>query len=77
MTLKEILDLIRDEEARIEVEYYKYYTKEDEYMYFSFWLSDYRQIGDRITSYLDNKVISVSFDDQNEKQSQILIHIEV
>lgn len=77
MTLKEILDLIQDEEARIEVEIYKYYTREDKSKYFSFWLSDYRQMGDRITSYLDNKVSSIRFDGLNEKQSQILIEIEI
>lgn len=73
MTLRDFLKLIQDEELRIEIEVD---TGENEYKYFSFWLSDYVELGGRITSYIDCEVESIRFSDFNDPHSELLIHIE-
>ena len=73
MTLRDFLKLIQDEELRIEIEVD---TGEEEYSYFSFWLSDYVELGNRITSYIDYDVESIRFNDFNDPHSELLIHIE-
>lgn len=72
MTLKEYLSLIFDEEVRVELEIE---TKgEDDYLYASFWLSDFR-IGYR-SEYSDWAVDGVSFIPKKDKIAEISIHIK-
>lgn len=71
MTLKEYLSLIRDEDVRIELEID--IEEERDYLYTSFWLSDFR-IGYR-SEYSDWTVKSVSFFPEKDRMAEISIHI--
>lgn len=71
MKLKEYLSLIVDEEVRVELEIET--EGEDEYLYASFWLSDFR-IGYR-SEYSDWTVEGVSFFPEKDKIAEISIHI--
>lgn len=71
MTLKEYLSLIVDEEVRVELEIET--EGEDDYLYASFWLSDFR-IGYR-SEYSDWTVKSVSFIPEKDSRAEISIHI--
>ena len=71
MTLKEYLTLIVDEEVRVELEIET--EGEDDYLYKSFWLSDFR-IGYR-SEYSDWTVGGVSFIPEKDSRAEISIHI--
>lgn len=72
MALKEYLSLIADEEARIELEL-DIETKGD-YLYKSFWLSDFR-VG-CLSEYSEWTVEGVSFIPEKDESAEILIRIE-
>ena len=59
MKLKDFLKYFSDEEARIELEIDK--RDKSDYIYESFWFSDYYIGSDESTKYNDYKVIGFSF----------------
>lgn len=71
MTLKEYLNLIVDDDVRIEIEID--IEEEDDYQYKSFWLSDFRE-GFR-SEYSECTVGSVSFIPEKDSRAEISIHI--
>lgn len=71
MTLKEYLSLILDEDVRIEIELDV--EGEDEYLYKSFWLSDFRE-GFR-SEYSEWVVGGVSFIPEKDSKAEISIYI--
>lgn len=73
MTLEEFLSLIRDEEARIEVE-----INDDtsDYRYLNFWLSDYRSNLDVVKHYKDSFVEGICFSTR-EDESEITICVKI
>lgn len=72
MILKDFLKLITDEEARIELEIDS--KDAEEYLYESFWLSDYRSDLDTAKYYNDYKVTGFRF---NTEFSESDITIEI
>ena len=74
MTLQEFLSLMSDEEVRIELEIDVY--DEEEYLYTSFWLSDFRTELDTNKYYKDWAVVSFSFENIFDRTAQITIMIE-
>lgn len=74
MTLQEILGLISDEEARVELGIDV--EGEKAYLYDSFWLSDYRELDDVVKCYRGWTVEGISFEHIMDKQAQIVIIIK-
>ena len=70
MILQELLSLIQDEEARIELEID--IEGESDYQYKSFWLSDYR-VGTSGQTYKDWAVENISFMPGNNADIMITI----
>ena len=73
MTLDEVLRLIHDEEARIEVEIN---DGTSDYHYLNFWLSDYRSGLDIVKYYQDCTVDNISFL-TIERESEITICVKI
>jgi len=73
MTTQELLTYIQDEEARILLEIDE--DKED-YQYYSFWLSDYREKCTNAVKYKDYLVTGILFDNILEEPSDITIQIK-
>ena len=73
MKLKEFLNLISDEEVRIELEIEE--PSMENYIYACFWLSDYRTYDDSTKLWCDYVVDSFSFSTEYTG-SDIAIHIK-
>lgn len=73
MKLKEFLELISDEEVRVELEIEE--PSMENYIYVCFWLSDYRTYDDSTKLWCDYVVDSFSFSTEYTS-SDIAIHIK-
>lgn len=73
MKLKEFLNLISDEEVRVELEIEE--PSVENYIYACFWLSDYRTYDDTAKYYCDYVVESFSLSTEYAS-SEIEIHIK-
>ena len=73
MKLEDFLSLIKDEEARIELEID---NDKEEYQYHQFWLSDFRSSLDIAKYYRHYNVSGFSFDPEKERNAQIRICIK-
>lgn len=74
MKLKELLNLISDEDVRIELEVD--IEEKDDYLYTAFWLSDFRGGVESCTSYKDWIVEAVSFYSRIVGNAEISIRIK-
>ena len=74
MKLKDFLSLIIDEDVRIELELD--IEEEDEYLYTSFWLSDYRKGISAAKRYEDWEVESISFGYVIDSAAKMTIQIK-
>lgn len=74
MTLEEFLSLIKDEEARIELEIYDGF---DEHIYHHFWLSDYRTNADIGKPYRNHNIDGFNFVPEKEWDANVKIYIKL
>lgn len=74
MTLREFLNLISDEELRIELRLDA--EEKDYYLCSSFWLSDFRSSLDTNKYYADWVVDSISFEPTPDSNANIFIYIK-
>ena len=73
MTLQELLLYIQDEEAYIMLEID---DDKEEYSYYSFWLSDYRENSTNALKYKNYLVTGILFENMLEEHSDITIQIK-